>query len=162
MSEPLHLVVMGVAGAGKTTLGRALADSLRCPFLEADDLHSDANRAKMARGEGLTDLDREPWLAAIESCLDARRGQSLVLACSALRDKYRARLAHERPVRFVYLDVPADVLSERLARRRGHYAGTALLASQLATLEPPRDAICVDGTRPVADLVTRIRHALGR
>lgn len=162
MSEPLHVVVMGVAGAGKTTVGRALAESLGWLFLEADDLHPDANRAKMARGEGLTDEDREPWLAALEARLEAHRGESLVLACSALRESHRARLARARAVRFVYLDVPPEVLRERLARRRGHYAGISLLPSQLATLEPPADAIRVDGTRPVGELVATLRGALGR
>ena len=161
MNEPLHVVVMGVAGAGKTTIGRALAHSLGWLFLEADDLHSEANRAKMARGEGLTDLDREPWLAAIEDLLDAHRGDSLVLACSALKGRYRARLARGRDLRLVYLEVPAAVLRDRLARRRGHYAGAALLPSQLAALETPGDALRVDGTRPVAELVTMIRAALG-
>src|SRR4051794_9183711 len=111
------VVIMGVAGAGKTTVGRMLAARLQWPFIDADDLHPAANIRKMASGEPLTDLDREPWLHAIERRLIelAGRGESAVLACSALRRAFRDNLLHAAPeVRFVYLRAGEDVLAERL------------------------------------------------
>lgn len=159
------IVVMGVAGAGKTVVGRALATALEWSFEEGDDYHSKANKEKMARGEGLTDADRAPWLAAIERFIakTVHAREHAVLACSALKAAYRVALVPpEAPpgaVRFVYLDVPPNVLDERLRERRGHFAGPSLLASQLATLEKPRDALWVDGTRPIPEIVQSIRAA---
>jgi gluconokinase len=161
------IVVMGVAGAGKTEVGRALAGAIGWRFEEGDDYHSRANKEKMARGEGLTDEDRAPWLAALQAFVAgtiARDGPA-VLACSALKESYRAALvppdAPSGAVRFVYLDVPRDVLESRLRDRKGHYAGVSLLDSQLATLEKPRDAVWMDGTCPVSEIVESIRTALG-
>ena len=161
------IVVMGVAGAGKTEVGRALATAIGWPFEEADDYHTTANKEKMARGEGLTDADRAPWLAALEAFVagTVERDARAVLACSVLKEKYRAALippnAPRGAVRFVYLDVPRDVLETRLRDRHGHFAGPTLLDSQLATLEKPRDAVWIDGTRPVPEIVQTIRPALG-
>lgn len=152
------VVVMGVSGAGKTTIGRALATALGWPFVDADDLHPAANVDKMRRGEPLDDADRAPWLAAV-----AARMRSLgdgVVACSALRARYRDALRVRDDVRFVFIDVPRAVLERRLQHRAGHYMPPSLLPSQLATLEWPRDAIVVDGTQPVDDVVARIRAAL--
>lgn len=131
--------MMGVSGAGKTVVGQALARALGCAFLEGDAYHPPANVAKMRRGEPLTDADREPWLHALAAALAEQeaRGERSVLACSALRRRYRDRLAAAVPCRFVLLDVPPDELAERLARRTGHFMPAALLDSQLATLEPP-------------------------
>jgi gluconokinase len=159
----LHIiVVMGVSGAGKTTVGRALAAATGWPFYDADDYHSAANIAKMHRGEGLTDADRESWLTALSALLqhvlasDARA----ILACSALKHEYRKRLRvagdTSEAVKFVYLDVPADVLRQRLANRHHPFATPALLDSQLATLERPADALYVDGTLAVDQIVRRI------
>lgn len=168
MSDAIKvIVIMGVAGAGKTLVGRTLADTLGWHFEEADDYHSAANKAKMARGEGLTDVDRKPWLASLESfiCETIERGDHAVLACSALKESYRLALvppeAPPAAVKFVYLDVPPAVLEERLRSRTGHYAGPSLLPSQLATLEKPRDALWVDGTRPVPEIIDSIRTDLG-
>lgn len=161
------IVVMGVAGAGKTLVGSALARSLGWSFYDADDFHSPENVAKMHRGIGLTDADRAPWLARLRDVIDRviRDGRNAVLACSALKEAYRHTLtpddAPSGTVRFVYLDVPAGVLRERLEHRQHHYAPPALLDSQLATLEPPRDAIRVDGTLPPDDIVTAARAGLG-
>ena len=147
---------MGVAGAGKTTVGRELADAIGWEFHDADDFHSAENIAKMHRGEGLTDGDRQPWLEALGRLIAVR-------ACSALKHAYRVMLIPTgipaAAIRFVYLDVPPEELERRLERRH-HYAGPSLLASQLATLEKPKDAVWIDGTRPVAAEVHAIRSAL--
>ena len=120
----------------------------------------------MHRGVGLTDADRAPWLATLHDLIERviREGGNAVLACSALKEAYRKTLAPENApagaVRFVYLDVPADVLRDRLEHRAHHYAPPELLGSQLATLEPPRDAVRVDGTLPPDDIVRAARSAL--
>lgn len=146
---------MGVAGVGKTTVGRALAAALGWTFVDADDLHPAANIAKMSRGEPLDEADRGPWLAALRARLD--RGDDLVLACSALRAEHRHALA---PATFVLLDASDDVIAARLAGRAGHFAGPALLPSQRAALERPGDALVLDATRPVGELVRAVRAAL--
>lgn len=140
------VVVMGVAAAGKSTVGRALAERLGVAFIDADDLHSDANRAKMSAGVPLDDDDRAPWLDAVGAVLAARGpadadgggpAASVVVACSALRRPYRDRLrAHAPATRFVHLDAAPEVLRSRAEARTGHFMPPELLASQLATLEP--------------------------
>jgi gluconokinase len=156
-------VVMGAAGAGKTTVGRALADRLQSRFVDADDLHPSSNVAKMARGESLDDADRAPWLAQIHELLlkAAETKGDLVLACSALREQYRLELARGVPgLRWVFLQAPRTLLHSRLSTRQRHFAGPALLDAQLAVLEPPRDAIVADASKPVATLVEEIARAL--
>lgn len=155
---------MGVAGAGKTTLGRALADRLGWVFEDADDHHSPASIQKMARGDGLTDADRRPWLDRLGVLIRTRLndGPPTVLACSALKADYRDRLGvGESRVRLVWLDVPRDVLRRRLAERRGHIAGPDLLASQLATLEPPSQGLRLDATDPVDVLTEAVADWIG-
>ncbi len=161
MTQTRVVLLMGVSGAGKTTVGRALADALGWAFEDADAYHDGASRAKMARGEGLTDGDRGPWLDRLAALVRRRvaDGPPTVLACSALRASYRARLANAE-VAVVWLDVPRDVLARRLAARAGHYAGSDLLPSQLDTLEPPADALRLDGTASVESLVGAIAERL--
>lgn len=157
------VVVMGVCGTGKSTVGRALAERLGWPFLDADDLHPRANVEKMARGEPLDDHDRAPWLAAVrvEIAAHLARGTSLVVACSALRARYRDVLAEgDRRVRFVHLVADEGALAERLRARTGHFAGPALLASQRAILEPPADALSVDADRPLDAIVDELAATL--
>ncbi|HEU4700578.1 MAG TPA: gluconokinase [Gemmatimonadales bacterium] len=162
------VVVIGVAGAGKTTVGRALAAALGWPFADGDDRHDEASRAKMRAGLPLDDADRAPWLARLagEIAAWARTGTSAVLACSALRARYRATLRAAAPtaVRFVWLDLPAPLAAARIETRAGHFMPAALVASQYAALEPPAadEAIHVDATRPVAEIVARVRAALER
>jgi gluconokinase len=152
------VVVMGVSGAGKSTAGRALADALGYPFLEGDDLHPAANVAKMASGVPLDDDDRAPWLDAIAAQLRAMPDG--VVACSALKAAYRARLRVRPDVRFVLLDVPEAELERRLRARKGHYMPPSLLASQLQTLERGGDLLVVDGAQPVDAIVAAIRARL--
>lgn len=164
-NETRVIVVMGVAGAGKTTVGRALAQAIGWEFHDADDFHSAENIAKMHRGEGLTDADRKPWLETLQRLIAAIVGESrhAVLACSALKQAYRDMLIPQGirggAVRFAYLHVPPEELEKRLQNRH-HYAGPSLLSSQLSTLEPPRDAVWIDGTCPVQAEVDSIRDAL--
>ena len=134
-----HLVVMGVSGTGKSTVGLELARRLGRPFLEGDDLHPEENVARMSAGTALVDDDRAPWLAAVRDAMSAHgaAGTSTVVACSALRRSYRAVLREATGrVRFMLLDVDGDVLRERVARRTGHWMPPTLLDSQLAVLEP--------------------------
>ena len=165
-TAPRVIIVMGVAGAGKTLIGKALARAVGWPFYDADDFHSRANVDKMRRGEGLTDEDRRPWLASMRDLISGilERGDRGVLACSALKQAYRIVLVPEDApagtVRFVYLHVPEQVLRERLAAREHHFAPPTLLPSQLQTLEEPADALWEDGTRPPDEIVRSIRAGL--
>jgi len=156
------VVVMGVSGCGKSTVGAALAQALGWPFLDADDFHPPQNVAKMAAGIPLTDEDRWPWL---DRAVDALRTTTAaygnaVLACSALRHAYRARLGHAGAIRFVHLRGDAATIAQRLATRQHRYMPAALLASQFATLEPPDDAIDVDIRADVDAQVAAIIAAL--
>ncbi|RKH73990.1 gluconokinase [Corallococcus aberystwythensis] len=158
------VIVMGVSGTGKSTVGRALADRLGWTFVDADDLHSVESRRKMAAGTALTDVDRQPWLellrARMEKALEA--DEDLVLAFSGLKELYRARLTVDAGrERWVYLHAPASVIRERLQKRLGHFMPASLLASQLETLEVPRDAFTVDVTPPPDVVVARILDGLG-
>jgi gluconokinase len=163
--RPRVIVVMGIAGAGKTTVGRALAESLGWAFDDADDFHPTANVEKMRAGVPLGDADRAPWLATLRERIGRRLigGEHGVLACSALKQSYRDALLPTEvgrgAVAFVHLDVAPAVAERRLAERRGHYMQASLIASQVATLEPPRDALCLDAELPVPVLISYIRRA---
>lgn len=161
------VVVMGVSGSGKSTVGSALAEALACPFVEGDELHPPANVAKMAQGVPLTDDDRWPWLERIAERLreTTAAGGDVVLACSALKERYRERLASAGACRFVHLQGEQPTIAARLARRQHRYMPASLLASQFATLEPPVDAIVVDIDADVAtqvrQIVASLRHRAG-
>jgi len=140
---------MGVTGAGKTTIGRRLAAARRLPYLDADDFHSDEAKAKMHAGVPLTEDDREPWLRRLNAALREHVATGAVLACSALTEHARQLLTEGIPnVRFLLLTGDPSLIRARIAHRHDHFAGTALLLSQLATLEPPAGAVTVqvDGT----------------
>ena len=158
------IIVMGVSGAGKTTVGRALADGIGATFLDADDFHPPANVAKMRAGRPLDDADRAPWLARLHDALADRaaRGESVVMACSALKASYRRELSSGLDVRVVHLAGNRETIAARLARRSGHYMPAGLLESQFDALEAPADAVTVDVDAAPADIVARIRAALAR
>lgn len=164
------VLVSGVSGAGKTTLSRALAAALGWRFADADDFHPPANIAKMRAGLPLDDTDRAPWLRALRAEIDQHlaQGAPLVLACSALKQAYRATLlggdrvgGDPGRVRLVFLAASRELLAARLATRAGHYMPPSLLDSQLATLEPPTDALHVDAALPTEAQVAAVRAALG-
>jgi gluconokinase len=156
------IVVMGVAGSGKTTVGTMLADAMHCPFLEGDSLHSAANVDKMSHGIPLTDADRAPWLAAIHTrLLDSfRRGESLIISCSALKQSYRTALTKWIPITWVYLKGSAALIRTRLQHRTGHYMKADMLASQFEALEEPSDAFIVDISQPPGAIVEQIQAEL--
>ncbi len=152
------IILMGVAGSGKSTIGQLLAGRLGWLFFDGDQFHSPTNIAKMSRGVPLNDADRSDWLAAIADRLRALidQDQSAVFACSALKEKYRAQLRVSERVRFVYLRGNYDLIQSRLAQRSDHYMKPALLASQFEALEEPHDALTVDIDVPPGQIVAAI------
>jgi gluconokinase len=161
----VQIVVMGVAGSGKTTVGRRLAAVLGFDFLDADDFHPPANVDAMTNGRPLTDDERAPWLDALrETLAGARaRGTSTVLACSVLAQHHRDRLALvSSEDALVYLDVTPELARERLRARAGHFMKESMLAGQFAALEVPTDAITIDAALPLDEQITAIRAALER
>ena len=166
MTSKPCVVVMGVSGCGKSTVGRLLAQALGLPFVEGDELHPPANVAKMAAGTPLSDDDRAAWLNTLAEVLAgaARRGHGVVVSCSALKRRYRDQLRAGAPgLRFVHLQGDAALLAARLAQRSGHYMPASLLPSQLATLEvpaPDEAAVTLDIGPPPQQLVARALEAL--
>lgn len=160
------IILMGVAGSGKTTVAKQLAARLGWTFLEGDELHPAANLAKMTAGVPLGDEDRGPWLAALRRRIEASlaAGRDLVVTCSALKRDYRHTLRVDpAQVRFVYLRGDAALIDERLRLRQGHFMKAAMLASQMAALEEPSpdEALTVDAGLSPDTLVTQIATALG-
>ena len=153
-------LLMGVAGSGKTTVGRALAARLGLPFHDADAFHPAANLAKMARGEALDDADRAPWLARLAALLAEWQAQGgAVLACSALKAAYRQQLLRDlapETWRLVHLHADRRTLEQRLRSRQGHFFPPGLLDSQLQALEEPADGLRVDATQPLDTIVGNI------
>jgi gluconokinase len=157
------VIVMGVTGCGKTTVGEMLAQECGWEFHDADDFHPAENVAKMKSGAPLTDEDRWPWLERLNTFLldGERQGKSLVLACSALKQAYRDRLARGcATVRWVFLDGDRELIRARLLARHGHYMNPKLLDSQFAILEPPQDALRLDIADSPAVLAQRIGEKL--
>jgi gluconokinase len=156
------IIVTGVLGAGKTTIGSLLAQELGSKFYDADSFHSPANVEKMRRGIPLNDADREPWLGAMHEAIVEwlANGQNAVLACSALKRSYREKLVVDPAIKLVYLKAPYEFILNRLKLRHGHFAGANLLLSQFTDLEEPTDAVVVDATRPPQEVVDAIRREL--
>jgi gluconokinase len=157
------VVLMGVSGSGKTTIGAGLAERLGWTFLDGDDFHPPQNVAKMKAGTPLTDEDRWPWLDRLNAELRVReaRGESAILACSALKQAYRDRLARGvADWRLVFLHGSFELLQRRMKERKHRYMPGSLLKSQFATLEPPEKAIRIDVAEPLERSVERIREAL--
>ena len=162
-ARPLAVVVMGVSGCGKTAVGSRLAQRLGARFIDADDLHPPANVEKMRAGIPLDDADRAPWLRLLNARLRevTAAGEPVVLACSALKQRYRDTLAAGVPgLRFVHLAGSRELIAARLAARQHRYMPTTLLDSQFATLEPPAEAIVVDVALPLEAAVEAAMRAL--
>lgn len=158
------VVVMGVSGSGKSTVGKLLANRLGWSFRDGDEFHPAANVAKMRSGMPLNDEDRHPWLLSIQSFMRHTHadGQSAVIACSALKAAYRDLLLAGEPwVRFVFLNGSRELLAERMRARSGHFMPATLLDSQLATLEPPDGALALDVSHPPDQLADQIVTELG-
>ena len=157
-------VVMGVSGCGKTTVGQALADKLGCPFYDGDDFHPAENVAKMAGGLPLDDDDREPWLARLHDLLSEHlvKRETAVLACSALKKKYRDQLRVNDETRFIFLRGSFDLIWERMQARQNHYMKADMLQSQFDTLEPPGadEALIVDIDQDIERVLELIEKQL--
>ncbi|HXJ87030.1 MAG TPA: gluconokinase [Candidatus Binatia bacterium] len=156
------VIVMGVVGAGKTTIGTLLASQLGWEFADADDYHPESNVEKIRRGIPLTDHDRQPWLDRLQQAVGhwIAEGKSVVLACSALKRAYREKLCADPDVKFVYLKGSATLIGDRLRSRQGHFASESILASQLADLEEPETAIKVEISTTPEEIVDEIRKGL--
>ena len=157
------VLLMGVAGSGKTTIGRQLAQDLGWKFADADEFHPPANVAKMSAGTPLNDTDRAPWLAAIRLYIDTRlaRNENAVVTCSALKESHRAVLLGDpAQVKLVYLRGTRELLWSRISSRQGHFMKPAMLDSQLATLEEPVHAHVVDIAQSPEQIVAAIRAAI--
>ena len=166
MTDAMAIVLMGVTGSGKTTVGHILAERLSWPFLDGDDFHPEANVAKMAAGTPLTDEDRWPWLRTLADEIGGRvdRGTSCLLGCSALKKEYRRALRaerHQSQVRFVHLSGPEKLIAARLASRVHRYMPASLLRSQFEALEPPLDGVVVDIDTTPNEIANRVLRALG-
>ncbi|HEX4425311.1 MAG TPA: gluconokinase [Terriglobales bacterium] len=157
------VIVMGVTGSGKTTIGELMARQLGWEFVDADSFHSAANKEKIHQGIALTDADRAPWLQAMRDAIVdwIANGKNVALACSALKVAYRQELAVNADVKFVYLKGSYALIAKRLQSRHGHYASESILASQFATLEEPEDAVVVDIDQAPEEIVGEIREKLG-
>ena len=157
-------VVMGVSGSGKTTVGERLAERLGWSFLDADDFHPEANVEKMSRGESLNDSDRAPWLARLREVIGAHLedGEPLILACSALKERYRERLRVDRRVGFIYLEGSFELIQARMNEREGHFMKTEMLESQFEALEEPDpgDALSVDISQSIDEVVKSLEAQL--
>jgi carbohydrate kinase (thermoresistant glucokinase family) len=163
LRDPKVVVLMGVAGSGKTTVGLALAAKLGWSFRDADDFHPPENVAKMSSGQPLTDRDRAPWLAAIRAHLDAclARGESAIVTCSALKETYRQAIVSDPArVKLVHLTGDAQLILARINARQGHFMKPEMLDSQLAALEPPTNALAVDIAQTPEAIAAQIRQAL--
>jgi gluconokinase len=159
------IILMGVSGCGKTTVGQNLAEQLGWPFYDADDYHPPQNVAKMVIGIPLQDEDRWPWLARLRQLIETQltHGRACVMACSALRRPYRDYLrAGDKRVLFFYLQADFDTIWARMQARQGHYMGAGMLQSQFDTLEPPtsQEAITINGTGTVHEIAAAILEVL--
>jgi len=157
------IVLMGVSGCGKTSVGERLAQATGLPFFDGDDFHSQANVEKMSRGIPLNDDDRRPWLEALHELIadHLEQGESLIVACSALKQQYRDLLSKgESGMCFVHLKGSFDLIYGRMRRRAGHYMKKEMLQSQFNELEAPADALEIDISLSVSEVVERIVRAL--
>lgn len=163
MKRPLVLIFIGVSGSGKTTVAKSFAEKTGAVFYEGDDFHPPSNIAKMRQGIPLTDEDRKDWLRALREVIVAAlaKNELAAMTCSALKAKYREQLqGDDARVQFVYLTGPQKLIEERLNNRRGHFMPPTLLASQIATLEPPADALTFSIEKSPEEIVAELIKAL--
>jgi carbohydrate kinase (thermoresistant glucokinase family) len=158
----MTIIVMGVAGSGKSTIGKILADRLSIPFYDADDFHSQASISKMSQGVPLTDEDRYPWLQTLSNLLQSHESTGAVLACSALKENYRSLLQQglKERITWIYLEGSRQLLLERMKARKGHFMPEALLDSQLATLEKPSYAWCISIDKDPESILDEIMNRI--
>ena len=152
------IVVAGVTGCGKTTIGSALADRIGWSFIEADEFHSEAARAKMSAGRPLDDADRAPWLATLNA--ELLRRAPAVLACSALKQTYRDRLSEGMAIQFVWIELSRELATQRVAGRADHFMPSSLVTSQFEAAEAPREALLLSAADPVEKSIRRCTQAL--
>jgi gluconokinase len=153
------IIIMGVAGSGKTTVGSLLARELGWKFYDADDFHSESNRAKMSQGIALTDEDRAGWLMSLKELIvqNIKQNASAVLACSALKNSYRDTLKVSEQVKFIYLQGTYEQIKTRLNTRSGHYMSAGMLNSQFQTLEEPQNTLTIDIAHTPEEIISIIR-----
>ena len=158
----MFIILTGVSGSGKTTVGKLLARALGWPFYEGDDYHPLANIEKMTKGVALTDEDRREWLAALRDVISAAvsRGENGILACSALKRSYRDLLHVNNDVVFVHLTASPALIRDRLQKRTGHFMNPSLIDSQFATLEEPQTAMTIDASLSSEEIVRQVRRGL--
>jgi len=154
------IVVMGVTGCGKSSVGSLIASRMAIPFFDADDFHPESNIRKMRAGNPLNDVDRQPWLERLARLLHEHTGNGCVLACSALKEKYRNILHINDDVRFVYLKAQKDLITQRVSSREGHFMPSVLVNSQFEALEEPVEAIAVDAGLPLNEIVSQVLDAM--
>lgn len=160
MKKPKTIVLMGVSGSGKTTVGKLLAENLNYSFFDADDFHPITNKCKMREGTPLSDEDRFPWIATLNELLLKNRGEGLVLACSALKELYRKKLTKGIATNWIYLKGNYELIDQRLSQRSNHFMPQGLLRSQFQDLEVPDYAQIVDVAQPLDLIVEKIIKGL--
>jgi gluconokinase len=158
----MFIILTGVSGSGKTTVGKLMARALGWPFYEGDDYHPAANIEKMTKGVALTDEDRREWLSALRDVISAAvsRGENGILACSALKRSYRDLLHVNNDVLFVHLTASPALIRDRLQKRTSHFMNPSLIDSQFATLEELQTAMTIDASLPSEEIVRQVRRAL--
>lgn len=163
VKQAKQILVMGVSGSGKSTVGEMLARNLGIEFIEADEYHSMVNIKKMSMGIGLSDMDRVGWLKKIKYCLlsSVERNESFVLACSALKASYREGLAEACPnLKIVWLQVGESLATFRVSNRKGHFVSASLIKSQYNDLHPPNNAINIDASESLEEIIKKIKSEL--
>ncbi len=152
------IILMGVSGSGKTAIGKELSKALKLPFYDADDFHSQENKAKMSKGIPLTDSDRKPWLETLATFL--KEQGPLILGCSALKEFYRKVLMVSPDIKLIYLKGSYELIRKRLEARKGHFFDPSLLDNQFADLEEPKDALTINIQLPINEIISLIQNYL--
>jgi carbohydrate kinase (thermoresistant glucokinase family) len=155
------IILMGVTGSGKTTIGRLLGHRMHLPFIDADDYHPESNIIKMRSGEPLDDKDRQGWLLRLVRIIKQHQSSGLILGCSALKSDYRHLLDPNHAYLWVYLKVDKETVEKRLENRKGHFMPASLIDSQFETLEEPKDAVTIDASHSIEKVIDHIQQHIG-